>query len=439
MQIEFGDLITEEVKEVVDWLERVARPAVQSTIKDAADFKIKLKLWLSAQRLELLRNKSHWQLEERDCGLPKLKKRFEWSSPSYHDVFLEETTLKFNGKKVKAMYDCLAFLYLISTDLKWFRIYKKVHAADTAKSGGLATYTADATDLMDATSLSTVHSKCAYALKTDRVYIGMSARSGDERYKEHQETPISLKVASERAKVDWKEWTTAAIYIPAKDVALDMPDAFLYYVEHSGMVVTRSVELGLNTNAFDKNSYRRITTRQLEFVVEHSLDMLCPKQSDGMRVKFGGETLDKGFFHRHSNKFSKILLSANQMHFIMTGRCWQWHVRRLLDKHGVDEHIWFGRYSGGRVGEEFEGWDAGRKRDKARKPNNLRRERNPARRHRDTEEIASDEPAASDEDDDDETSAADDQPYFNHGADRPREIRNEGMDWMANFSVGRKK
>jgi hypothetical protein len=36
---------------------------------------------------------------------------------------------------------------------------------------------------------------------------------------------------------------------------------FLYYVEHSGMVVTRSVELGLNTNAFDKNSYRRITTR----------------------------------------------------------------------------------------------------------------------------------------------------------------------------------
>jgi hypothetical protein len=33
-------------------------------------------------------------------------------------------------------------------------------------------------------------------------------------------------------------------------------------------------------------------------VVEHSLDMLCPKQSDGMRVKFGGETLDKGFFHR---------------------------------------------------------------------------------------------------------------------------------------------
>jgi hypothetical protein len=35
MQIEFGDLITEEVKEVVDWLERVARPAVQ--IKDAAD------------------------------------------------------------------------------------------------------------------------------------------------------------------------------------------------------------------------------------------------------------------------------------------------------------------------------------------------------------------------------------------------------------------
>jgi hypothetical protein len=37
MQIEFGDLITEEVKEVVDWLERVARPAVQSTIKDAAD------------------------------------------------------------------------------------------------------------------------------------------------------------------------------------------------------------------------------------------------------------------------------------------------------------------------------------------------------------------------------------------------------------------
>jgi hypothetical protein len=99
----------------------------------------------------------------------------------------------------------------------------------------------------------------------------------------------------------------------------------------------------------------------------------------------------------------------------------------------------FGRYSGGRVGEEFEGWDAGRKRDKARKPNNLRRERNPARRHRDTEEIASDEPAASDGDDDDETSAADDQPYFNHGADRPREIRNEGMDWMANFSVGRKK
>lgn len=81
-------------------------------------FKIKLKLWLSAQRLELLRNKSHWQcvivarylnihiltivstslrqrLEERDGGLPKLKKRFEWSSPSYHDVFLEETTLKF--------------------------------------------------------------------------------------------------------------------------------------------------------------------------------------------------------------------------------------------------------------------------------------------------------------------------------------------------------
>ncbi|GAA5984930.1 hypothetical protein JCM10908_002457 [Rhodotorula pacifica] len=424
--------------ELIEYIESTIRPWLIKALESEED------------RLEVLRNPGRWKLVEIDQLVSKLEKNFAWSSPSYNDALLKETSLKFGDTCWRVTYDCMIFLLLIITDKKWRHLYEQIHRAD--EKGGLGSFKADIEMLMSGTDMRECLGKCVYMLFGSKPYVGMTSRSGESRWEEHRDVPISIKVAKERAELEWEKWKTAAIYVPPPAFQASFPAGLLFFIEHAAGTAVDSVRNGLNTRAFDRTAFdKKITLAELEKFIVAVLDDLCPKDPTGARKKVGPEVISVAYFVKHHERYSKLVdLSPGAMRQILIGGMWEFATRAFLQQHGVDAAIWASGFRPVRlletkqereavraaykasttVGDELEGWTEGRNYSKSQPKNFPNREAFPSRKAREAE-FAQDGADA-----DGASEKMEESPWFEREPGRAREIQDQGLDWMDKMSFG---
>lgn len=196
----------------------------------------------------------------------------------------------------------------------------------------------------------------------------------------------------------------------------------------------------------------------------------------------GPERIEPAFFRRHAKIFEDVPLRPSTLHQVMKGMLWRYQVRRALDKHGADPHIWpaqrrpaallataaerevakEAREGSTRIGEEYPEWKAAREKDRndhraAAEPSITRkRAAHPAYRDRDCEAGNDGDRTSQDEQADSNSSEEegkgtekgteegpdddDDTPWYDRPPKRTRQIGGDDPDWKASFSTkGRKK
>ncbi|POY74911.1 hypothetical protein BMF94_1887 [Rhodotorula taiwanensis] len=322
----------EEPSVFAKYLEQIIKPFVEASIKSTAETRELLGLWVIAQRLEAIREPKKFELHESDNGQVELVKRYDWTSPSWDESLLEETTLTIETEEFVVARGAIAFLFLLLTAPHWRSMYE-----EASKAANLAVWRAKASDLAIPGSLSEVQLPCCYILLGLRPYCGMTVRSGEALVEEHELFCVSRKMEEARKLLDFSKWQCFASYVPPAEFANDFASLMLYFIEHLSITAIDATRYGVNCNAFDNAAHEHIITAQeLKALVDWVLDDLSPRDSSNR-----GPDLNTAYFKAQHEKLKLIApLKASTMFVIFQGARWQWHTRRFLNDANVDPTIW---------------------------------------------------------------------------------------------------